>query len=86
MGVLTYFPTVVKLLLFIYCYSLRQKSSQVRVLWEDHRNDLFINTFGMQLILAEVLQFMLPRYSHVNWWKQTAVVSVRLFEIVRVDH
>lgn len=37
----------VKILLFFYCYSLRNKSSQVQVLWEDHRNDLFINGFGI---------------------------------------
>lgn len=36
----------VKFVLFLYCLSLRNKSSQVRVLWEDHRNDLFINFFG----------------------------------------
>lgn len=38
--------TGVKFLLFLYCYSLRTRSSQVLVLWEDHRNDLFINSFG----------------------------------------
>ncbi|KAG7099965.1 hypothetical protein E1B28_001758 [Marasmius oreades] len=37
----------VKLLLFVYCFSLRKSSSQVQVLWEDHRNDLWINTFGL---------------------------------------
>ncbi|TFK42002.1 CDF manganese transporter [Crucibulum laeve] len=37
----------VKFLLFLYSYSLRSKSSQVRVLWEDHRNDLWINGFGI---------------------------------------
>ncbi|KAG6889343.1 hypothetical protein C0995_001751 [Termitomyces sp. Mi166 len=37
----------VKFLLFLYCFSLRSKSSQVRVLWEDHRNDLWINGFGL---------------------------------------
>ncbi|EIM92410.1 CDF-like metal transporter [Stereum hirsutum FP-91666 SS1] len=37
----------VKFLLFLYCYSLRTRSSQVLVLWEDHRNDLFINGFGI---------------------------------------
>ncbi|KAG5654161.1 hypothetical protein H0H81_006873 [Sphagnurus paluster] len=37
----------VKFLLFLYCLSLRNKSSQVRVLWEDHRNDLWINGFGV---------------------------------------
>lgn len=39
-------PLGVKLLLFLYCMSLRKASSQVEVLWEDHRNDLFINGFG----------------------------------------
>ncbi|TCD71144.1 hypothetical protein EIP91_012092 [Steccherinum ochraceum] len=37
----------VKFLLFLYCLSLRKASSQVEVLWEDHRNDLFINGFGI---------------------------------------
>lgn len=36
----------VKFFLFLYCYSLRTKSGQIEVLWEDHRNDLFINSFG----------------------------------------
>jgi hypothetical protein len=36
----------VKILLFFYCYALRKQSSQVEVLWEDHRNDLWINFFG----------------------------------------
>lgn len=39
-------PIGVKFLLFLYCMSLRRASSQVHVLWEDHRNDLFINGFG----------------------------------------
>lgn len=43
--------TGVKFLLFLYCYSLRTRSSQVLVLWEDHRNDLFINGFGMSCSL-----------------------------------
>ncbi|KDQ57010.1 hypothetical protein JAAARDRAFT_35605 [Jaapia argillacea MUCL 33604] len=37
----------VKFGLFLYCLSIRRKSSQVEVLWEDHRNDLFINGFGL---------------------------------------
>ena len=41
----------VKLLLFLYCLGLRKSSSQVHVLWEDHRNDLFINGFGQWLFL-----------------------------------
>lgn len=31
----------VKFLLFLYCYAIKSASSQVQVLWEDHRNDLF---------------------------------------------
>lgn len=37
----------VKFVLFVYCTPLRKNSSQVHVLWEDHRNDLWINTFGI---------------------------------------
>lgn len=40
----------VKFLLFLYCLPLRKQSSQVEVLWEDHRNDLFINGFGTPLL------------------------------------
>lgn len=32
-----------KLGLFLYCWAIRDADGQVRVLWEDHRNDLFIN-------------------------------------------
>lgn len=39
----------VKFLLFLYCLGYRGASSQVRMLWEDHRNDLFINGFGERL-------------------------------------
>jgi len=37
----------VKLSLFFYCYAIKSASSQVQVLWEDHRNDLFTNGFGI---------------------------------------
>jgi hypothetical protein len=36
----------VKFVLFLYCSAVRKNSSQVHVLWEDHRNDLFVNGFG----------------------------------------
>lgn len=36
-----------KLGLFCYCWTLRKYYSQIRILWEDHRNDLFINSFGL---------------------------------------
>ncbi|KAI9739289.1 MAG: hypothetical protein M1834_007502 [Cirrosporium novae-zelandiae] len=50
---------LVKLLLFFYCWSLRNTYSQIRILWEDHRNDLFINGFG---ILTSV------GGSKLRWW------------------
>lgn len=36
-----------KLTLFAYCWTLRNVYSQIRILWEDHRNDLFVNGFGL---------------------------------------
>jgi divalent metal cation (Fe/Co/Zn/Cd) transporter len=48
-----------KLALFFYCYALRDLYSQIRILWEDHRNDLIINGFGL---LTSVLG------SFVRWW------------------
>lgn len=36
-----------KLGLFFYCFTLRKTYSQVEILWQDHRNDLFINGFGI---------------------------------------
>jgi len=48
-----------KFLLFLYCWGLRSVYSQVRILWEDHRNDLLINGFG---ILTSV------GGSKLRWW------------------
>lgn len=48
-----------KLCLFLYCWALRNTYSQIRILWEDHRNDLFINGFG---ILTSV------GGSKLKWW------------------
>lgn len=59
----------VKFLLFWYCLALRKKSSQVHVLWEDHRNDLFINGFGscfMQCTVACAVTDVICRYPHVG--------------------
>ncbi|KAL5494691.1 hypothetical protein ACEPAI_152 [Sanghuangporus weigelae] len=53
----------VKFLLFLYCFSLRKNSSQVHVLWEDHRNDLFINGFGL---------LMSAGGSKWRWWLDPA--------------
>lgn len=48
-----------KLGLFLYCFALRNQVSQIRILWEDHRNDLIINGFG---ILTSV------GGSKLRWW------------------
>ena len=50
---------VTKLVLFIYCWALRNKYSQIRILWEDHRNDLFINGFGVLTSVGG---------SKLRWW------------------
>jgi divalent metal cation (Fe/Co/Zn/Cd) transporter len=49
----------VKLCLFLYCFALRNMYSQIRILWEDHRNDLIINGTGLLFSLLG---------SHVLWW------------------
>ncbi|KAI0598144.1 hypothetical protein F4775DRAFT_583929 [Biscogniauxia sp. FL1348] len=36
-----------KFALFLYCWGLKDKYSQVDILWQDHRNDLLINGFGV---------------------------------------
>lgn len=48
-----------KLGLFIYCFALRNQVSQIRILWEDHRNDLIINGMG---VMTSILG------SKVRWW------------------
>ncbi|KAF7505973.1 hypothetical protein GJ744_012415 [Endocarpon pusillum] len=50
---------VTKLSLFVYCWALRNQYSQIRILWEDHRNDLMINGLG---ILTSV------GGSQLRWW------------------
>lgn len=36
-----------KLVLFLYTWTLKDKYSQVNILWQDHRNDLLVNGFGI---------------------------------------
>lgn len=48
-----------KLALFLYCWAIKDKYSQVNILWQDHRNDLFVNSFG---ILTSV------GGSKLAWW------------------
>jgi hypothetical protein len=75
----------VKFVLFLYCYSLRGKSSQVAVLWEDHRNDLFINGFGrlckyctMNLIASHTVSGILMSAggSKLTWCQYPVSVSI----------
>ncbi|TEB38731.1 hypothetical protein FA13DRAFT_1769908 [Coprinellus micaceus] len=49
----------VKFFLFMYSFSIRKHSSQVQVLWEDHRNDLYINSFGILMSCGG---------SKLRWW------------------
>ncbi|KAL8733099.1 MAG: hypothetical protein Q9166_002291 [cf. Caloplaca sp. 2 TL-2023] len=48
-----------KTCLFCYCWALRNSYSQVRILWEDHRNDMFINGAGILTSLGG---------SYLRWW------------------
>ncbi len=48
-----------KFALFCYCWALRNVYSQIRILWEDHRNDLFINGFGLLTSIGG---------SILTWW------------------
>jgi len=50
---------VAKAILFLYCWAVRNQDGQVRVLWEDHRNDLFINAFGI---------FTNAAGAKIKWW------------------
>ena len=36
----------VKLVLAVLCYGYKKNSTQVEMLYQDHRNDLWINSFG----------------------------------------
>lgn len=48
-----------KLALFMFCWALRNDYSQIHILWEDHRNDLFINGFGLLTSIGG---------SKLKWW------------------
>jgi cation diffusion facilitator family transporter len=52
-----------KLGLFLYTWSIKDKYSQVGILWQDHRNDLLVNGFG---ILTSV------GGSKLVWWLDPA--------------
>jgi divalent metal cation (Fe/Co/Zn/Cd) transporter len=79
--------------LFLYCWALRNKYSQVRILWEDHRNDLSINGFGVLTSVggsklvwwidpmgAMILSFMI-----IFLWSRTAYSEFQLLIGVTAD-
>ncbi|KAI6246402.1 Metal tolerance protein 4 [Erysiphe necator] len=61
---------IIKLHLLFYCWGLKDKYSQVNILWQDHRSDLFINGFA---ILMNLLG------SKFMWWIDptgTIIISI----------
>ncbi|KAH8595945.1 putative metal tolerance protein 3 [Bisporella sp. PMI_857] len=48
-----------KFALFLYCWPLKDKYSQVDILWQDHRNDLLVNGFGIMTSVGG---------SKLLWW------------------
>ena len=50
---------VTKMVLFAYCWTLRNTYSQIRILWQDHRNDIFVNAFGLMTSVGG---------SKLRWW------------------
>ncbi|KAI4163255.1 MAG: hypothetical protein LQ342_003191 [Letrouitia transgressa] len=53
------FAFFLKFLLFCYCWALKGVYSQIHILWEDHRNDMFINGFGALTSVGG---------SYLRWW------------------
>ena len=48
-----------KLVLFLYCWAIKDIYSQINILWQDHRNDLLINGFGLLTSVGG---------SKLKWW------------------
>jgi cation diffusion facilitator family transporter len=76
---------VAKLGLFLYCFSVRQYPS-ARVLAQDHRNDLFVNSFGLAMsILSTKYEWWLDPVGAIavaliilNSWTRTAYEQILL--------
>lgn len=79
----------VKVLLFIYCYALRKSSSQVRMLWEDHRNDLWINGFGKfsfaDPLLILLLTSGLTTFRHSDVRRRQSLKMVYVPSVLQYD-
>jgi divalent metal cation (Fe/Co/Zn/Cd) transporter len=82
-----------KLALFCYCWALRNVYSQVRILWEDHRNDLLINGFGVatSVLGAKVIWWIDPMGSIILsvlisfLWLKTAYTEFQLLIGITTD-
>lgn len=82
-----------KLSLFLYCWALRNEYSQIRILWEDHRNDLFINGFGLLTSIggSRVKHWIDPMGAIIlsclisSFWLQTAYSEFQLLIGVTAD-
>jgi cation diffusion facilitator family transporter len=66
---------VTKFSLWIYCWALKDTYSQVNILWQDHRNDLFINGFGLLTSVGG---------SKLKWWidPMGAIILSVLIDVV----
>ncbi|RAR09032.1 cation diffusion facilitator 1 [Stemphylium lycopersici] len=82
-----------KFSLFLYCWALRNKYSQVRILWEDHRNDLFINGFGVLTSVGgsklkwwlDPLGAMVLSVLIIFLWSRTAYTMTHSTHILQID-
>lgn len=82
-----------KLGLFFYCWSIKHIYSQVDILWRDHRNDLFINSFGvLTSVGGSVLKWwidpmgaMILSFLIAGLWLHTAYEEFQLLIGVSAD-
>lgn len=83
----------VKTALFLYCYPLRHKYSQVYILWEDHRNDIIINGVGLcTSILGSKVRWYIDPIGAIclallimGLWARTAIAEFQLLVGVTAD-
>lgn len=58
-----------KFSLFCFCWTIKNSSSQVQILWEDHRNDLPVNSFGILTNAGG---------AKLRWWIGESIFSLSL--------
>lgn len=52
-----------KFSLFLYTWALKDRYSQIRILWQDHRNDLFVNAFGILTSVGVSTSYAVPTHA-----------------------